>query len=217
MGTSLNDSLRRVRIDNVKHNGYSCDKRLPTKILKNSWELYLVPNPPSNSSITTRKELIEIMSLRRELVPSLADVRRQNTPNIEVEFIDLLIRLNIQVSDAVRCHINDISNELNIIVNYYKNMFKRPRPLQLFYLLGKRYNNVIESEFTDSPSYPSNIATKSRFFDLFLGKLYPDVNKEIHTLSGNICFNRIVAGAHYPSDIDAGRELADRLFKAYSK
>ncbi len=64
-------------------------------------------------------------------------------------------------------------------------------------------------------SYPSGHAAISRMFALMLGDLVPARKKEFLARADTAALERVIGGVHHPSDIAAGKELADRLYRAY--
>jgi acid phosphatase (class A) len=66
-------------------------------------------------------------------------------------------------------------------------------------------------------SYPSGHATMSRLFALILGDLAPARRAEFMARADEAALNRVLAGVHHPTDIAAGKILADTLYKNLKK
>ena len=65
-----------------------------------------------------------------------------------------------------------------------------------------------------SPSYPSGHATSAMVYALILAELAPDRRLALLERAREIGWNRVVAGAHYPSDVAAGRVLGQAIARA---
>ncbi len=92
-----------------------------------------------------------------------------------------------------------------------KEVFKRPRPFlrdpELQPCLGR----------IGGLSYPSGHATISRLFALMLADLVPSGKRSFLARADEAALDRVIGGVHHPSDIEAGKKLADRLYRAYKK
>jgi len=62
-------------------------------------------------------------------------------------------------------------------------------------------------------SYPSGHATVSRLFGLVLSDLLPRQGAIFMREADQAALNRVIGGAHYPSDVEAGKKLADLLYQ----
>ena len=80
-------------------------------------------------------------------------------------------------------------------------------------------------EFTPPPaddskeglSYPSGHATISRIEALVLADLVPARRAELLARADEIALSRVIGGVHHPSDIEAGKRLAETLYAVYRK
>lgn len=66
----------------------------------------------------------------------------------------------------------------------------------------------------DDFSYPSGHATDSRLFALVLSEIYPARKSAFLARADHVAEDRVIAGAHFPSDIEAGKKLGDLIFAA---
>lgn len=83
--------------------------------------------------------------------------------------------------------------------------FNRPRPLIRFPELDPC---VAEP---NSASYPSAHATTGALLALVLTDVFPDCAAAFRPLGRSIGDNRVIAGVHFPTDIDAGEAVAEQL------
>jgi hypothetical protein len=204
-------------INSIRYDGPIMDKKYigaPTPLLGESWKLIRLSPPAKNADIETQKELLEIEQTGRELThESWKDINRQDVQNPQIEFINYLIDNYLEINEDRVKLINDLAGELTTVGLFFKMKFNRPRPQQILGALGRRVGK--EGETTKSPSYPSTHAIIARFMDKFLVKLYPDKCKEISKIGQGMCFLRIAASYHFPSDIDAGVYLGEKLYSIF--
>ncbi len=90
-----------------------------------------------------------------------------------------------------------------------KKRFNRPRPFQADPAIH------IPPPIPDSPSFPSGHAVQIYSWLNVLTELFPDRKMELEAYADRVAWARILLGVHYPSDLVAGRVLADQLLKAY--
>jgi hypothetical protein len=62
------------------------------------------------------------------------------------------------------------------------------------------------------PAFPSGHAAHAQLHGLILGALYPQQAEEIMKHAQSIGHGRVILGLHYPSDVEAGRALANQVF-----
>ena len=94
----------------------------------------------------------------------------------------------------------------------------------LNWTLKKRYGRLrpyqahpgeVKELFTvDESSYPSGHSSGSHVMATVLAKLFPDKKEALEARAEAVGRSRIVAGVHYPSDVEEGRKLADALTDA---
>ena len=88
---------------------------------------------------------------------------------------------------------------------YFKNKYKRPRPVQI-------YPALMPLLLTPPhPSYPNNHALQSLLVARLVGAAVPTLAKPLLFLADRIGHNREIAGLHFPSDRVASAALADAL------
>jgi acid phosphatase (class A) len=85
------------------------------------------------------------------------------------------------------------------VVDPAKKVFKRPRP----YLLNDLVKPVIDP--SKSGSWPSGHATVGTMMGIVLSNMVPEKRAAIMARAREFGENRVVAGMHYPSDVEEGR------------
>ena len=95
-----------------------------------------------------------------------------------------------------------------------KYHYNRPRPFQI-----AEYYDIPDFEIHNlnsakTPSYPSGHSTQGHLFCLILSEKYPSHYEGFKKLADFISDSRIMARAHFPSDIEFGEKLA-HIIKRY--
>ncbi len=92
-----------------------------------------------------------------------------------------------------------------------KHQYKRPRPTQL----EPRLKPMVDCPL--HPAYPSGHSTQSHLIALVFGEVSgrADVKQALLDAAKRIAENREYAGLHYPSDSEAGKQLATQLLPLF--
>src|SRR4051794_5283790 len=102
-----------------------------------------------------------------------------------------------------------IWNDYRIIILATKDVWDRPRPYQVstdVKPIGK---------LEKSSSYPSGHATRGYLAAIILSNMLPEKRESLFARAREYGHNRIVAGDHFPSDIEAGRFAATAMAVAF--
>lgn len=70
---------------------------------------------------------------------------------------------------------------------------------------------VVLAQHTNSPSYPSEHAAAAGAASTVLAYLYPDAAADFAARAEEAAASRVAAGAHFPSDVEAGLELGRQV------
>jgi hypothetical protein len=98
-------------------------------------------------------------------------------------------------------------HNINLITSI-KQMIKRLRPYQLFNDI-----QITPGLKTYDFSFPSGHSYGSYYIAYMLIKKYPHLEPGLLALADKIAKSRVQAGVHYPSDIAAGRAIAEQMTK----
>ncbi|MCB8875205.1 acid phosphatase [Acidisoma silvae] len=85
------------------------------------------------------------------------------------------------------------------IVTQTKAHFDRPRP----FMVDSNLSPMVEPRKT--PSYPSGHTTWAYVMAIILANMVPEKAGPLFDRAAAYGYNRVVAGAHFPTDIEAGR------------
>jgi acid phosphatase (class A) len=103
-----------------------------------------------------------------------------------------------------------VQTDAETVTDKTKDYFKRPRPYVVDPSLA---NGKLEKSF----SYPSGHSTESMVLALVLAEVFPDKHDTIIAKARSIGWHRVEIARHYPTDIYAGRVLAQAIVKQFEK
>jgi len=103
-----------------------------------------------------------------------------------------------------------VQTDAAAVTDLGKDYFKRPRPFTVDTNLA---NGKLEKSF----GYPSGHSTESMVLALVLADLLPDRHDAILAHARRIGWHRVQIARHYPTDIYAGRVLAQAIVKQMKK
>ena len=184
---------------------------IPLSMFKDGWDKIKLPSFPADGS---KENLAELKILKKKILSnSEEDLERiadqdSATKAFEIHFA------NIIKKPTEKDFILKLASEVFKIVIYYKNKYDRPRPWQMAKHFKFDYPNF-ESQTADSPSFPSGHAAGAHFIANVLGEKYPKYKQQLKDYADDVSENRMKGGVHYPSDIRAGKFLANALMKFY--
>jgi acid phosphatase (class A) len=97
-----------------------------------------------------------------------------------------------------------VQTDAEAVTDNAKEFYKRPRP----YVTNP---TLINGKLEKSFSYPSGHSTESMVLALVLADLFPDRHDAIIAKARSIGWHRVQTARHYPTDIYAGRVLAQAI------
>jgi acid phosphatase (class A) len=171
----------------------------------------LLPPPPAESSETTRAETTLILKLQSEIGPERAERVRADAEASIYRFADALGNpeaFNRQRIPRTHALFRKVKYEQAALVHVGKRGFERRRPFS---------SQADVTPLVDKPrtaSYPSGHSMWARTVGLLLADMLPEHREKIMTRADEYAFNRVLAGVHYPSDIEGGK-LAGTALTAF--
>ena len=103
-----------------------------------------------------------------------------------------------------------VQSDAGIVKDLGKDYFKRPRPFSTDPSLA---NGKLEKSF----GYPSGHSTEAMVLALVLVELFPNKEAALLAQARTIGWHRVQIARHYPTDIYAGRVLAQAIVKQLKK
>jgi acid phosphatase (class A) len=170
--------------------------------------LVLAP-PPAQDSATTRTELAVIHSVEQARTPQQITSARADDQEQDIFiFKDVLgqdfTAEKLPLTAALSHHIH---NDEGVITKPLKSSYARPRPFQ--------FDSSLKPVCTlnkEPNSYPSGHTVGGYLLAFTLMQMVPEKRVQIMKRVEDYTHNRIVCGVHYPSDIEAGRDIAYLMF-----
>lgn len=107
--------------------------------------------------------------------------------------------------------LNAANEDLMHVIFYFKSRFNAARPSAYLPDVAPMFAKP-DPLFPGHPGYPSGHAAQSWMLASVYGTLFSKLRPALEQLAIDIAFNREVAGVHFQSDSEAGRELATKVF-----
>jgi acid phosphatase (class A) len=104
-----------------------------------------------------------------------------------------------------------VRNDADYFVQKMKKDYPRDRPFA--YLKG--IEPCIPKEVTKA--YPSGHTLISRLYALMLSDLRPAWKEQLNKRANQIAEDRVLAGMHHPTDIEAGTKMAEVIYRELKK
>lgn len=168
----------------------------------------IVPPPPKNSSLTTKKELENIAkSTKNRTKKELDLVYLVDNEPLDL-FTNSLSKRGMSFPKEVFDSCYNVLEQYVYALKFYHN---RARPEQL----APYFNLEIEVIYTEThhtPAYPSGHTMYSELAAYILSDLYPELREEFFQLSDYCGLARILQGVHYPSDNKASKIAVRKLY-----
>ncbi len=161
----------------------------------------ILPPPPGAHSPQERTELAELLRIQHGRTSRQAARARADAVVSVFRFADALgnsPRFTPQAVPLTSALFDELLREEASVMLRAKNEFARPRPFRT----DARVAPVIDLPVSDS--YPSGHSTWARAAGLVLADMVPERRAQILTRAQEYAHNRMVAGVHYSSDVQAG-------------
>jgi len=168
----------------------------------------VLPQPPADDAAVTRSEIELILTLQRERLPHQAERAKGDAEVSIYRFADALgnpPELNKQRLPKFDSLFAKVLYEEGAVIQAGKRSFARPRP----FLLDPRIEPIVGKP--PNAAYPSGHAMWARTVGLILADMVPERHAQILARADEYSYNRVVAGVHYPSDVESGKLAATAL------
>ncbi|HNW44517.1 MAG TPA: phosphatase PAP2 family protein [Elusimicrobiales bacterium] len=170
-------------------------------------DLRAVPPAPAAGSAQDKADFETLLAWQAARTPAQCNAARAEMEHsFEVFFGKITPFVSPQPAE-VGAFFKNVGEDSIAAHRYLKDVYKRDRP----FLRDARIKPCIAR--VGGYAYPSGHAAMSRLFALILGDLAPARRKEFIARADEAALNRIIGGVHHPTDIEAGRILANELYR----
>lgn len=166
----------------------------------------LFPPPPLPDSDTDQTDLKVLRAWQQKRTTAeCARARAEARGNFE-SLLGNVSPFHRPLSPEVASFFKHVHADLDYAVGAVKERYQRPRP----FLRGFGIEPCIY--IIGGYSYPSGHAANARLFALILSDLVPERRAEFIARADEAALDRVIGGVHYPSDIEAGKRLAEEIY-----
>ncbi|WP_438479918.1 phosphatase PAP2 family protein [Oleiharenicola lentus] len=173
----------------------------------------LLPPPPARDSLVQQSELSVLFALQQNRTPEqikrALHIQEENLFTFTGEVVGpWFTPQNLPKTAAL---FKEAGDDFYAINRASKALWNRSRPP----FVDPRIKPAVE--FSDSPSYPSGHGIQCSMWAVLLSELFPEYKTALHARAADTRWYRLIAGAHYPTDVEAGRILGEAIANALLK
>ena len=161
---------------------------------------HLLAPPPALGSPAETKDLQAVTDAEQDRTAAQAVAAEEDHDRTVFRFADVMgPQFTPQNLPFATKFFQRVFSDQNKVVKETKAYFARPRPF------------VVDSNLTPmvmpkpTPSYPSGHTTFAYVMAILLANMVPEKAVPIFDRAAEYGYNRVVAGAHFPTDVEAGR------------
>jgi len=191
---------------NPKHKSRIED--IPNSYFKDyNYEKFKELDYPENESDEVVKELQTLAKI------DVDDSFVEKMDDVYKTYKDFLKSKDLTLNKSEVKKLLDKSGAVILDVKYHYN---RPRPYQL----NKVHNVKMDKKMMDSmksPSFPSGHATQGLLIGKILADKYPKYKNDLLDIADDISYSRNMAKAHFPSDTEVGKKMAEDMYDYLKK
>lgn len=200
---AVSNSVNKIVFTNIKKQPLAVSKDVTI-----AWKNVLA-EPPLNNSETTKKELLYLSELTKELTSEQVRLILAIDQDPYDPFYEVLEANGLRFPKKELKQVWDIIYP--IIINV-KHIHNRPRPYQLAGAFGLKIN-VLETKTHNTPSYPSGHTAQTAVGAYLLSAMYPEYSGEFFDKVSITGMARMLQGVHYPSDNEASMVLTGAIWE----
>jgi acid phosphatase (class A) len=171
----------------------------------------LLAPPPALGSPIQQKEMELLLSLQKARTPEQIALAKADAKLSVFRFADILSqKFTPEDLPITAAFFENVTKNTAHVLDPSKAHWNRLRP----YIANPELVPCVEKP--DNASYPSGHSTFGTVVAITLANMLPEHEAEIHARAEQYRFNREIAGAHYPSDVEAGR-IAGTVIAAFMR
>jgi acid phosphatase (class A) len=186
----------------------------PSDIAQQATAVPPVPAPGSAAEAEDRAASRRLTALEDTDRWLLATRHAEVRPALALAHFDCALGFRIEAAEAphLTALLARVLHDANEAAEQAKARAHRPRPV------GdnpeRRSCQVLTPAQRATPSYPSGSASVGAAYGTVLAALVPDRAAEVAGIGRQIAISRMICGMHYPSDVEAGAALGERVAQA---
>lgn len=173
---------------------------------------HAIPEPPKDESLAASADLetvLRVQAMRTEEQIAWAKTVDKNSLYMYQSVLGVwFTKENTPITVALIRLVEQDTNGLSLRM---KALYKRPRPPTVSSLVQP----CVAVPF--SGSYPSGHSFQAYARAAVLAEIFPDKRDALFLRAHEIAWGRIIAGVHFPTDIEGGRLFAEALMKEILK
>lgn len=172
-----------------------------------SYFIKALPPPPRPGSFRDRMDYSDALA-RQSLVTAADQKSIDQTYLFTVFYFSKVFGRNFTPANYPKtaAFFSKLINTANDVVGGLKNYYKRPRP----FVSHPNINLLVPNE--EGYSYPSGHTTRSRLCSLVIEEMDPAAKGPVSRAAELVATDRILAGDHYQTDLEAGRRLSKIIY-----
>jgi len=201
------DKIILNKIDSLKYSDEEKTFKVP-EIVTIGWDGVL-PDPPSNGSKTTKKELAYISELTTNLSSSELDLIKLVDSNPNLLYHKVIKKHGLKFPYDI---FGKAWSIMSPVIKNLKYKFNRPRPYQLAPMYGIEIK-VVETGTHQTPAYPSGHTAYAALGAYVLSAKYPNYSSEFFSKVSSAGMARVLQGVHYPSDNEASMIISAAIWE----
>lgn len=171
---------------------------------------YRLESPPERGSAENDRDFLRLHELQDHRTPQdCAAAGEQNKLTLESGFGPPTGVLTREELEGARVLAAAVIAKAMIPIGYFKKRFQRPRPFRV----DSGLIPCISKPRLGDDAYPSGHSTIGYALALVLSEKFPEKRDLILKQGFQIGENRVIGGVHHPSDVLAGRRLAEQVVR----
>jgi acid phosphatase (class A) len=161
----------------------------------------LLPPPPANDSPQTKAELGEILAIQVERTPQMVEHAKVDDEETVWRFAGEMFGPSFTKDKLPKfsAFFDRVVETEGAVVDPAKKILNRPRP----HMINDLVKPVVK--LSSSGSYPSSHTRLGTMMGVILADMVPEKRAQIMARAWDFGHSRLLAGIHYPSDIEMGR------------
>lgn len=171
-----------------------------------------LPAPPAPGSLAARAELNLCLQVQAWRSPELVALAQKVDGGSVWDYAEVLgPGFSAQALPATARLLAQVGDDTQALTLKAKDHFTRKRPPYA----DPRIHPCVK--VSDTGSYPSGHSSQIYAGALVLAELLPEYREALLALADRNAWTRIPAGAHFPTDVEGGRLLAEALLGEFRK